>query len=101
MRGTTPTITIALPDEVSVSMIEAAVFSMSQNETEIIKKKLDEIEVDTEENSCYVTLTQEESLSLNETMLVDMQLKFRIGDKVYKTEIVKEPAGKVLNKEVI
>lgn len=61
-RGTTPLITIELPEEFDVESITTVWIYISQNEEVVIDKVTEDVEI--AENTLSVALTQEETLSL-------------------------------------
>lgn len=101
IRGTTPTIQIQLPDDVPIADLDAAVFSFAQRDTEIIKKTLDEMMRNAEDNTLIIELSQQETLRFTDNVLVDMQLKIKRQGNVDVTDIVRMPVDTVINKEVI
>lgn len=74
-RGTTPTITMTLPKEISVSGLKAATLSIAQGGEEIISKNLSALTPDATLNTLAVTLTQEETLKLGNDIAAEIQLK--------------------------
>ena len=100
IRGTTPTITMELPEKIPVSEIREAVFTISQHGKEVITRKLADMAPDAEKNSLEVRLSQEETLKLKDDLLA-MQLKLKIGEDVVASEIVTGTARQILNEEVI
>lgn len=101
IRGTTPTLKIELPADVPVTDLDAAVFSFAQRDTEIVKKTLDEMMRNAEDNTLIVELSQQETLRFTDNVLVDMQLKIKRQGNVEVTDIVRMPVDTVINKEVI
>lgn len=101
IRGTTPTIQIQLPDDVPIADLDAAVFSFAQRDTEIIKKTLDEMMRNAEDNTLIVELSQQETLRFTDNVMVDMQLKIKRQGNIDVTDIVRMPVDTVINKEVI
>ena len=80
IRGTTPTLTMKLPSEVSVSDISSATISIEQSGKEKITKTLPKMTKDTETNTLAVKLTQEESLSLSAKNKAFVQLKVKTNN---------------------
>lgn len=60
-RATTPTHIFTFPDNVDLADIRAALVSYSQCGKNILEKTLDDLTVDTENNTLSVELTQEET----------------------------------------
>ena len=101
IQGTTHTIQIELPEDISIADLDAAVFSFAQQDAEIVKKTLDEMMTDAETNSLIIELSQQETLRFTDKALVDMQLKIKRQGTVDMTDIVREAVSKAINKEVI
>ncbi len=100
-RGSTPTIVIKLPVEFAVDELEDAVFSVAQQNSELISRPLSAMSVSVADNTLSVILTQEETLLLRHNDLAEMQLKIKIKGKVIPTDVVKVAVGKILNEEVL
>lgn len=102
IRGTTPTITMELPCEVSVAEIASAIVSIEQSGKEKITKTFPEITKDTGANTLAVKLTQEESLSLSSRNKAIVQLKVKTSNGTvlasHPTPIV---VTDIINKEVM
>ena len=81
IRGTTPTLTMQLPGEVSVEDVSSAIVSIEQSGKEKITKTFPNITKDAEANTLAVTLTQEESLSLSARSQAFVQLKVKTKNK--------------------
>lgn len=81
IRGTTPTLTMKLPGEVSVEDVSSAIVSIEQSGKEKITKTFPNITKDAEANTLAVTLTQEESLSLSARSQAFVQLKVKTKNK--------------------
>ena len=77
IRGTTPTLTMKLPGEVSVSDVASATVSIEQSGKEKITKSISDITKDPDANTLAVKLTQEETLSLSARMQAFVQLKVK------------------------
>lgn len=81
IRGTTPTITMKLPSNVSVSDIATAMVSIQQvGRKEKIDKNLTEMTIDPDKNYLMVKLTQEDTLSLFAQKTTNLQLKVKLKD---------------------
>ena len=93
-RGTTPTNIFKTKD---ISLVEASVLFVTyqQNGETIFEKTLEDCEI-TEED-VTVHLTQEETLALSNTQLVQIQIRvgFPDGSRL-ASNVVKAPAGKIL-----
>lgn len=80
IRGTTPTITMKLPSEVSVLDVASAIVSIEQSGKEKItksKKSNDITKEEIETNTLAVKLTEKETLSLSAKSQAFVQLKVK------------------------
>lgn len=101
-RGSTPTITMRLPSDVSCSDVIDAIFSIAQLDKEIISKKFVDFKTDMANNVFMVTLAQEETFKLNPCYRADLQLKVKTKDgNVIPSDIFSVPVGKILNEDVM
>ena len=100
-RGTTPTFLIELPNDTSVSSIDAAFLTFEQNNNIVIEKDLNAMTLDATHNTLAVVLTQEETLSFIESIPVRYQLRFTIGGSAYATDMWQVPAEKIIKDGVI
>lgn len=100
-RGTTPTIKMGLPAEVSCAEISDAIFSIAQSGAEIVTKRFDDMEIDTYDNTISVVLTQEDTLSLNTCSSAKLQIKVKINDTVLASDITTVSVGDILNEDVM
>lgn len=96
IQGTTPTFVITIPADYSVSNIDTAYFSFSQNDEVLIEKELANMTVNTTDNTLAVTLTQAETFTLTALKSVYYQLRFKIGTAAYATEIFAEAVKEAL-----
>ena len=64
-QGTTPTISISLPNGIPNESIVRAAITIKQNGSIKIEKHLEDISFDESPNYGYIKLTQEETLSLS------------------------------------
>ena len=107
IRGTTPTITMKLPSNVSVSDIATAMVSIQQvgRKDKIDKhynENLKEIELDPVNNYLMVKLTQEDTLSLYAGKTTNLQLKVKFNDgTVSATYPMPIAVVDIINEEVI
>lgn len=100
-RGTTPTITMELDDNITVNDIAAATLSIAQNGKEVISKNLNDMTADGESNTLTVTLTQAETLMLDRYITAEIQLKVKIGDDVTASDIIETKVKDIINEEVL
>lgn len=77
IRGTTPTITMILPNTVNVDNIASAIVSIEQFGKEVIKKTTSDILKNNDNNSLSIKLSQEETLSLSANNKTILQLKVK------------------------
>lgn len=83
VRGTTPTVKYTFK-VIDPENITVAYFTMWQGETDILEKDLTEATI---ENGCLCwTLTQEETLSLDDKMQVEYECRYKTNDgSAFKT----------------
>lgn len=96
-RGTTPTLTFTLPfpaDEVSSLWV-----TLAQNGEEVLN--LDRAQCVIDGNTIAVTLSQEETLALDSNEKTEIQLSVKMGDKVFRSEIIRIDTDRVLREEVL
>lgn len=80
-RATTPTHTFTFPETVSISEAAEVLISYSQSGKLILEKTLDDLELDTENNSFILDLTQAESnLFAPGKALIQLRAKTNTGD---------------------
>lgn len=77
IRGTTPTITMKLPNTVNVDNIASAIVSIEQSGKEVIKKTTSDILKNKDNNSLSIKLSQDETLSLSANNKAILQLKIK------------------------
>lgn len=97
IRGTTPTI----PIDVDIDLREASSLYITfvQLDTVIIEKTLSDCTI--EEEQISVTLTQEETLSLNDKHPVYVQIRAIVGGAVVGSNIMSTDVGKILKEGII
>ena len=100
-QGTTPTIKMILPDDIKVSTLNNAVFTIAQNGKDKINIHLSEMKVGSNDNSLTVTLSQRETLSMEKMFAAEIQLKIKIGTTVTASNIMYIQVSEILNKEEI
>lgn len=98
IKGTTPTHTFILPFD--VTNIKECQIIYGQNDTEVFKKTLSDCVA--AEKTLKVTLTQKDTLKLNHTLNVQIQVRvLTVEDKALSTRVAIYPVHKCLNDEVI
>lgn len=96
-RATTPKHTFKLPME--TSLIDSLIISYAQKGKVIIEKHLED--VDLEDNSITVTLTQEETNLFTKSCTAQVQLRIKVGEYVHASDIMEIKVNDVLNDEVM
>ena len=92
-RGTTPTLTFNLP--FNVEDIHYCEIYFSQNDELVFEKTMDDCVL--EDNTLSVTLTQADTLNLDEEEKAEIQIRFVFIDgTVNATDIVKDKVNKIL-----
>lgn len=80
IRGTTPTIKIQIdPEELALEQVTSLLVPIVQRGEVIVLKNETEVDIDTDENSIGIFLTEEESLAF-ETGNAEIQLIYWVGD---------------------
>lgn len=100
-RGSTPRIIMELPDSMPVSCISAAVLSIGQGGTEVIKKVLADMTVSAEDNTVSAVLTQADTMLLSDNSNAQIQLKCKINDDVTVSEIETVDVSMLLNNDIL
>lgn len=78
-RGTTPTVTCNLPDDMDLSDVSEVWFSIRQQSNGFVHK-LSEDKVDVIGNSLVTVLTQEETLGFSSHRPAECGIRIRMGD---------------------
>ena len=98
-RGTTPTLVLEMPSEIPVKDLLELVLSIQQKNKEVIEKRLFDMTADEMANALEVVLTQEETLAMDMSWNVKIQVKYKTmeglvsASRVYEVhpyEILKE-----------
>lgn len=100
-RGTTPTVVIEIPNEIPVSSITVAYLSFEQNKRKVIEIPLEDMDLDTENNTLSVTLSQEQTLKFENNVMVMYQLRLGVDGAYYATNIWEVPAERIIKDGVI
>lgn len=96
-RGTTPTITFTLPEEINIAELY---ITFSQNKRTVLEKKLDDVEIN--ENVITLPLTQENTLAFYAPSPVYIQLRIRdIGGNAIASDIIRTDVDGILKDGVI
>lgn len=84
LQGTTPSLTITIPEEISVSSITAAELTFKQSGTVWIYH-LSDLSIDAEDNTISKAYTEAETLALNPTAPLFWQLRIQTADGIFGT----------------
>ena len=95
-RGTTPTFSITISNDISVSNIDAAYLTFTQDGVILFEKTLSDMTLDTTNNALLCELTQTETLSFAQDKTVLYQLRFKTATKAYASDIWRTPALEIL-----
>lgn len=102
-KGTTPTYIFTLPEDIDLSSAESVYVTFSKtNYEEILTKQGDELEIDA--NTVSVYLSQDETLSFPRTeVLIQINWTFEEDGEMKRacTEIIRDQAHRNLINEVI
>lgn len=100
LRGTTPVVTLTLPDDVDFSTVSVMYMSFGQGGTDLFDIDLDELTID--DNTVTAILTQAQTLLLDATQKTQIQLRWRNMDgSAYGTYIVKVSTEAIIKDGVI
>ena len=80
IRGTTPTIIVSIQTEIDLSELSAAWVYISQQGKVRVNKALTDIEVDTENRTLSLELTQTDTLALKAGIETFFQIRLRMED---------------------
>lgn len=89
LQGTTPTLTITIPEETPVSGIRGIELTLKQGDTVTLLHRSDLI-VDTEANTISRLFSEEETLALNPSQPLFWQLRIETADGIFGT-----PKGRI------
>lgn len=111
IRGTTQT-HVFYVDDMSLENIEELYITYAQGRRIILEKTLEDVELDTEENTISVSLTQEDTLKFKTTqwsylypnenkrdMMVEIQVRIKYNDEKHSTfasDIILDDVNKIL-----
>jgi len=99
LRGTTPTVTLTLPEDVDLSGASVAYLSFGQGGADLFDVPIDRLTLN--DNVCSATLTQNETLSLASGTKTQIQLRWKDGGVAYGTKIVSVPTDAILKEGTI
>ena len=98
-RGTTPALNFKFKNNLSELNITALFLTFSQNDTVILEKTLEEIEI--VDNTIKVNLSQEETLKIEDKKVLHIQARIKVDEKAYATNIIKTSLNAILKEGVI
>ena len=101
IRGTTPTIIISIQTEIDLSEVSAAWIYISQQNKVRVNKELSDIEIDTDEKTITVILTQEETLNLKAGIETLFQIRLRLNDTALATTATKITVKEIYKEGII
>lgn len=84
IQGTTPTLTIAIAEDIDISTATAVELSFKSGST-LTRKGLEDVTID--ENSISYHFTQAETLAFSEDDILFWQLRVMVGGEIYGTTI--------------
>lgn len=97
-QGSTPIHEITLP--ISTSLLENAIVTYRQEDKDVLEKKYPDIEF--RGNDIVVKLTQEETLSLKEDKITEIQIKIKTLDgEVIPSDVIYAYTRECFNKEIL
>ena len=100
LRGTTPTVTLTLPEEVDLSTATVAYMSFGQNGVDKFDIAISGLVLSG--NTASATLTQAQTLMLEAGRMTQIQLRWLDDDGVaYGTKIVLVPPAAIIKEGVI
>ena len=100
MRGTTPTLTFTTPYK--AALIERGYITFKQRDILVIDMQLSDPQVTVLDNAIKVTLTQAQTLSLNENLPCKVQIRAVLaGEKAVKSNVKEIKLDELLKEGVI
>lgn len=100
LQGTTPTFTIEIPEEISVSGITALELSLA-NGSGLIIKRLADVNLDANANAITYHFTEAETLSLNPHIPLTYQIRFEAQGEIYGTKKARINVDDLMSQEAI
>lgn len=92
IRGTTPVIVLNLPMELD---FEVLYITFNQGETTVLEKTIDDVKMG-EKKTIVIPLSQKDTLSFDSSKSVKIQLRGRVGETAYASQIVRIPVSDIL-----
>jgi len=99
LRGTTPTVTLTLPEEVDLSTATVAYMSFGQNGVDKFDIAINNLVLSG--NTASATLTQAQTLQLEAGRMTEIQLRWLADGLAYGTKIVLVPTDPIIKDGVI
>ena len=99
LRGTTPTVTLTLPEEVDLSTATVAYMSFGQNGVDKFDIAIANLVL--ADNTATATLTQAQTLQLEAGRMTQIQLRWLDDGVAYGTKIVQVPTDAIIKDGVI
>ena len=100
-RATTPTHTFTLPSSVGVDSLVKGILTYSQNGATVMQKSLSDLTIDTNKNTLYYELTQDETtLFAPGKALTQLRVKDKDG-KVFESQMLWVTVKPALDSEVM
>ena len=99
LRGTTPTITLVLPENVNLSGASVAYLSFGQKGEEKFSIPLAQLTLTA--NTCTATLTQKQTLELSSDSQTKIQLRWVKSGVAYGTKTISVPTEAIIKEGVI
>ena len=99
LRGTTPTVTLTLPQDVDLSSATVAYMSFGQNGKDLFDIAIADLVL--ADNTATATLTQAQTLQLEAGRMTQIQLRWLDSGVAYGTRIVAVPTEAIIKDGVI
>lgn len=99
LRGTTPTVTLTLPQDIDLSGATAAYMSFGQNGKDVFDIVIANLTLSG--NTASATLTQAQTLQLEAGRMTQIQLRWLDSGVAYGTRIVTVPTEAIIKDGVI
>lgn len=99
LRGTTPTVTLTLPNNVDLSGATAAYMSFGQSGKDVFDIGIADLTL--VDNTATTTLTQAQTLQLDAGRMTQIQLRWLKSGVAYGTKIVQVPTDAIIKEGVI
>lgn len=99
LRGTTPTVTLTLPEDIDLSGATVAYMSFGQAGKDLFDVAISGLTLT--ENIATANLTQAQTLLLEAGRMTQIQLRWMKGNKAYGTRIVTVPTDAIIKDGMI